>query len=236
MRLFAFLENTTMPYTLRDGLSFCQVDGQHFIFLDVASDRYFQLADPMERAFAAYMKADCSGPVASMLIEKDILVHASASSASTRHQSISLPNRSAVEQSVTAKHPHIGVVLEVIALTWWVHLQLKKRALKEAFDRFTAYRERRTGQPITSKPMISAQHLLAAAQFRQARMYVPIDTCCLPDSLAMASFLARRGLHAHIVIAVAADPFAAHAWVQVDDVVLNESVGTACAYAPIRVI
>jgi hypothetical protein len=225
-----------MPYTLRDGLSFCQVDGQHFIFLDVASDRYFQLADPMERAFAAYMKTGCTGPVANPLIEKDILMHTRTSSARTHHQMISLPSRSALEQSVAAKRPHIGIVLEVVAITWWAHRQLKKRALKKTLDRFTAYREGRTSPPTTSKPTICAQHLAAADQFRRARIYVPIDTCCLPDSLAMASFLARRGLHAHVVIAVSADPFAAHAWVQVDDVVLNESVGTARAYAPIRVI
>jgi hypothetical protein len=49
-------------------------------------------------------------------------------------------------------------------------------------------------------------------------------------------FLARRGLYANLVFAVTTDPFAAHCWAQVDDLVLNDSVGNAQSYTPIRIV
>jgi len=52
----------------------------------------------------------------------------------------------------------------------------------------------------------------------------------------MVRFLAKSGLHARLVIGVACDPFSAHAWVQHGPLVLNETVGTALAYVPIRII
>jgi hypothetical protein len=58
----------------------------------------------------------------------------------------------------------------------------------------------------------------------------------LLDSLAMVMFLAKRGLHASIVIGVTSAPFSAHCWVQTGDLVLNDTVGNARAFTPIRVI
>jgi hypothetical protein len=44
-----------MPYRLRDGLSFCQVDGG-IVFLDVPGDRYFQLTKPLEHEFTSLLR------------------------------------------------------------------------------------------------------------------------------------------------------------------------------------
>ena len=75
-----------------------------------------------------------------------------------------------------------------------------------------------------------------AAAFRSARPYVPIDTCCLLDSIAMITFLAKRQLHADLVFGVTADPFSAHCWAQYGTTVLNDALGHALTYTPIRVI
>jgi hypothetical protein len=52
----------------------------------------------------------------------------------------------------------------------------------------------------------------------------------------MVKFLAKRRLYSNLVMGVACDPFSAHAWVQYGALVLNDSVGNAQAYVPIRVI
>lgn len=59
---------------------------------------------------------------------------------------------------------------------------------------------------------------------------------CLSSSIALTRFLARRNLYPHLVLGVRMAPFAAHAWVQADDLVLNDTVDMASRYTPILVI
>lgn len=81
-----------------------------------------------------------------------------------------------------------------------------------------------------------AHVLEAAAAFLSARLYVPIDMCCLLDSIAMIKFLAKRELHADLVFGVTGDPFSAHCWAQYGTTVLNDALGHALALTPIKVI
>lgn len=59
---------------------------------------------------------------------------------------------------------------------------------------------------------------------------------CLYDSLTLVTFLAAERISAHWVIGVRIRPFAAHSWVQHDDVVLNDQHERVRAYRPILVI
>ena len=43
-------------------------------------------------------------------------------------------------------------------------------------------------------------------------------------------------MHANLVFGVTGDPFSAHCWVQVDELVLNDTLGNANAYTPIRTV
>jgi hypothetical protein len=58
---------------------------------------------------------------------------------------------------------------------------------------------------------------------------------CLVDSLILAEFLHRYGYPARLVIAVHPRPFSAHAWVQVGDCVIDDTVETVRRFAPILV-
>lgn len=75
-----------------------------------------------------------------------------------------------------------------------------------------------------------------AARFIAARRMVPIAPNCLPDSLALSFFLARRDLFPEIVFGVKLDPFAAHCWVQTDQLVLNDSRDTIEGFVPVLVV
>lgn len=56
---------------------------------------------------------------------------------------------------------------------------------------------------------------------------------CLSRSIALVRRLAQLGCAAHLVMAVRAAPFAAHSWVQVRDVVLNDTPEEVSRYTPI---
>jgi hypothetical protein len=59
---------------------------------------------------------------------------------------------------------------------------------------------------------------------------------CLFDSLVLSVFLTRRMVPCTLVIGVSTKPFAAHAWVQIGECVLNDSVEHVQTYSPILAI
>lgn len=222
-----------MPYRLREDLSYCQVDG-HLIFLDLEEDRYFQLPDYLERVLLAHQHDDPQpGMEVSALVRQNILTPTPAAESTLRGAESVLPSRSAIEHKSAARPHDIRTLLEVFAIVCSTQLQLKTRRLKHNIEALVDRRQRETaGVPATPESSL----LEAAATFRRARLYVPIETCCLLDSLSMLWFLSRRRLSARLVFGVTRDPFAAHCWVQTGDWVLNDTVGNVNAYTPIREI
>ena len=75
------------------------------------------------------------------------------------------------------------------------------------------------------------------SQFMRVRplLYTARDHC-LFDSLVLMQFLMKHGIAATLVFGVATKPFAAHAWVQIETTLLNETVEEASLYRPILVI
>ena len=59
---------------------------------------------------------------------------------------------------------------------------------------------------------------------------------CLADSLILANFLQRNHVYPTFVIGIGTKPFSAHAWVQIDDIVLNDKVERVYEYTPILVV
>lgn len=218
-------------YTVRDGLSFCQVDG-HFVFLDVDSDRYFRLPDSLDHALATYL--DGSGPPEadiSGLVAQNILVDR-PSAAPCNRQRLRPAARSAMEAPTSSRKLRPLELLEVLAVVVRTRVALKLWPLKVVLGSLGA-------DPAHAAPHAAAfegRLSEAAAVYRRARLYVPIDMCCLLDSVALATFLRKRRLHAHVVFGIALDPFSAHCWVQADDLVLNDTVGNVNSHTPIRVV
>ena len=58
---------------------------------------------------------------------------------------------------------------------------------------------------------------------------------CLVDSLILAEFLHRYGYPARLVIAIEPMPFSAHAWVQLGECVIDDTVEAVRRFAPILV-
>jgi Transglutaminase-like superfamily len=222
-------------YAVRDDLSFCRV-GEQFVFLDINNDRYFRLPQPLEQALVSHLEGNGTSDLdISGLIERNILVDQPGSTVVGR-RSIKPALRSAMEAPPAKQKIRAFELLEVLAIVLHTRLELKLFALKHVLDGLGADRHI---QPVqTTPPTALLAHRLsdAAAVYRRARLYVPVDMCCLLDSIAMAKFLRRRQLHVHVVFGVALDPFSAHCWVQADDLVLNDTVGNVDSHTPIRVV
>jgi|LNAP01.1.fsa_nt_gb hypothetical protein len=222
-----------MPYQLHENVTYCHV-GDHLIFLDLNRDLYFQLSDRLERVFLAQLHGDPK-PDAEVddLVRKNILTPSSNAEDPQRTAAIVLPSISAVERKIAASNLDTPTALEVFATVCSTQLQLKTRQLKHLIHALIEYRQRKT----TGVGTVPDSSLLeAAATFRRARPYVPIETCCLLDSLSMLRFLSRRRLSASLIFGVTQNPFAAHCWVQAGDWVLNDTVGNVIAHTPIREI
>jgi len=222
-------------YVLRDDLSYCRIDRQ-LVFLDVGNDRYFQLPRSLEQALISYLDgAECAQPAISTLVERGLLIESTDTAVRCR-PNIEPAGRSAVESPQSLRHLRVVELMEVFTIVVRTRIAMKLSTLKHILDGLTAERHRQTMRTEPPAHMPESRLADAAAVFRRARIYVPVEMRCLLDAIAMTRFLLRRRIHAHIVFGIALDPFSAHCWVQVGDLVLNDTVGNVVSHTPIRVV
>ncbi|GAB2556500.1 lasso peptide biosynthesis B2 protein [Rhodanobacter koreensis] len=225
-----------MTWHLNADISFCELDGRLF-FLDIQHDRYFQLSRALEHRFLSYLEAPDDADIdVGGLVKHSLLSQTTAVSHGGTAAGVALPSQSTLETPCPNRHVSLDVVRDVFLIVAIMRWQLKVRRLKPILQALSDYRHTRTSPLVQDEAEFQKRLSEAATAFNRVRPYVPIETCCLIDSLSMVRFLAKRGLHAQLVMGVACDPFSAHAWVQHGPLVLNETVGTAQAHVPIRVI
>lgn len=223
-----------MIWHLNEDISYCRLDGQLF-FLDLRRDVYFQLPKALERNFLDYLEAPDNADIGK-LIRHDLLSQSIVETHGSTTWDIEPPSQSVPETHGTDGRVPASVVLDVFVTVAKMRRQLKKQRLKSILQVLDEYRHTRTSPVSISEAETRRRIADAANAFNRIRPYVPIETRCLIDSLAMVRFLAKRGLHSSLVMGVACDPFSAHAWAQHGSLVLNDSVGHTQAYTPIRVI
>lgn len=224
---------------LNTDVSFCKL-GDRLFFLDIQRDRYFQLSVMLERIFLRYFEApDEASIYVDELSKHHLLIDTSlrqARRSRLEDTEILPPDRSLLEMPDIDIGIPFRAIRDVFLAVGMMRWQLKTRRLKPILQDLAAYRSISARRTACKEPEHSQRLKQSAAMFNRVRRYVPIETCCLVDSLSMIRFLARNGFHTCLVIGVSCDPFSAHAWVQNGSLVLNETVGAAQAHAPIRVI
>lgn len=225
-----------MTWHLSEDISFCRLDGRLY-FLDLQRDCYFQLSRSLENILLDYLENPYDASIdVSMLVNHNLISQEMIAIGSTgQSKEIEHPDQSVLETPCLNGRIPPSVLLDVFLIVTMMHWQLRIRRLKPILCSLEAYRRARASFPHNETEV---QHRVAeaATAFNSVRPYVPIDTCCLIDSLSMIRFLAGRGMHAHLLMGVACDPFSAHAWVQHGHLVLNDTVGNAQAHIPVRVI
>jgi len=85
-------------------------------------------------------------------------------------------------------------------------------------------------------PPSAGREAALARRFARARSLVPVPRNCLVDSLALLHWLHARRERALLVFGVKLDPFAAHCWVQTEDLLLNDIAERVERFTPVRIV
>lgn len=227
-----------MTWQLNNDISYCRLD-ERLVFLDIGKDRYFQLSETLERRFLDFAGGGSTAETdLSVFARHNILSKGATPLNRTPSTVLPIPSRSVPETTGVEAHLSMPAILDAFVSVATMHWRLKRQRLKYVLENLSQYRrERVMALPASRNRADTESRLIEAAMaFNRIRPFVPITSRCLIDSLSLVEFLAKRGLPASLVIAVACDPFSAHAWAQHGNIVLNDTVGNAWAYMPIRVI
>ena len=225
-----------MSYVLRDHVSFCNADGR-LVFLDIRKDRYFRLPNDLESGLLTYLDDRCGrNPVLDELVKIGVLVFKPGIS----HLSSPIvcpPARSALEHSASSSILRRARMARATRALLTTRLQLKFTSLESTLRQLAAYRRMKIPPSVRMTATTNDQALLqATAEFMRVSRLFSTEGSCLPNSIALARFLAGEGLPVDVVLGVTGVPFSAHCWAQVEDIVLNDFVGNVQAHTPILVI
>lgn len=203
--------------------SFGLVDGTP-VFMDVAADSYFRLESQEECAFLRALRERerrSSEPILTGFLRGSGLKDWKIEPISGQPLPTSaLPRR--------AGKPKTFEVLAVARLLLSVRRALRRYSIGDILEHLVLLpcgTEASAPQPTAN-----------ASTFRNARNFVPLGGNCLRDSLALMHWLAKRGESATLVFGVKLDPFAAHCWVQKDEIALNDRPERIERFTPIRII
>jgi hypothetical protein len=211
---------------LRSGLSFGCVDGE-LVFLDLDQDRYFTLggeAGALFRRLAGLAQPPADKAAFDRLLGLGLLEAAEVGrvpSPAPGH----IPRTSLLEEASRAR-PGLLMLAETAVQLLPIKVAIARRRVAGRLARIVAFKARLSA-PADAEPL--------ARRFIAARPFLPIAPNCLADSLALAEFLLRRGASADLVFGVKLIPFAAHAWVQTKDLILNDHVDHVREFTPVLV-
>ncbi|WP_168355767.1 lasso peptide biosynthesis B2 protein [Sphingomonas gei] len=221
-----------MAHILKPGVSFCHVAGRT-VFLDLRADRYFCLSPDAERSFQRLAAAGPSAPEDAKILEgleQQGLLRAGDAHAEPRACPDVAEARSSLLDAAPIPVRPIPILLAGIALLQ-APLRLRLFGLHAAITRLQRQKAR-------LQPARAEQERLAhtAAAFARLRTVITTHDQCLPRSIAVAERLFAAGVRADLVLAVKLQPFAAHAWVQWLDLVVNDRVDAVRDFSPILVV
>ena len=253
-----------MPqYVLARHVFVC-MQGEHVVFLDVRKDRYFALESvrtaglgqfvpgwPVRAPWSVDYVQHTSGSTApamaaepdrgalsaviSLLLERGIL---STEVTGGKHATpvVSEPLRGDVTADALDERPSIGpgILLRFASAAVRARLLLKYRTFETVVERV---RQRSDVPHSTARtlPDNRLHHLVNAFGTLRPFFFTAKDAC-LFDALALSEFLAGYGVFPRWFFGVQSRPFAAHCWLQMDGVVLNDTVDHVSRYTPIMIV
>jgi len=231
-------------YWLHRQVHIC-VSGSAVVFLDARTDRYFALPVTVAAGLTtmvvnwpsltdlglpvSYSTSNTAGLIANLL-ERGILVSAEALGKPATPVCAQSPRQAAGcdywegNLSVSA-----GNVFNMIRAWLIASYFLHCRPIDRMFDRVRSCSGRHNDEP--------ADALRLTTIFNRLRPFFYKSTdVCLFNSMVLAEFLRAYRIYPHWVFGVHADPWAAHCWLQIGDVALNDRNEEAQGLAPIMMI
>lgn len=218
-----------MGHRLAPALSFCCADAQR-IFLDTRRDRYFALSTELDQRFQSWTRGHVVGAEdLASLVRHGVLEEYSGPDEPPSPCPPADPARVSLFETGAANN-RLGTG-EAYMRFRWARLRLRLFGLEASLRALQAHKR----QALSSGEQLARARVVGAA-FRQAAKFTTTRHFCLPHALAVAHVLCARNAPGQFVIAVRARPFGAHAWVQLGDAVVNDSVDNVREFTPILVI
>ncbi len=238
------------------------VTEDHVVLLDLRQDRYLALGDAESRALAARipgwpipgdstaraLAGSADGPKSDSLlrtlIAKRILTSDPELGRVPSSIEVARPAQVLVEtvlahtlleDGVTVR-PAAGIreLAKLVASCVVAASSLRWNSIEATVQRVRARRERYSGRS-ASLDLERARELVRAFVWLRPFVYSARDECLL-DSLTLVEFLAWHDIFPLWIFGVRTGPFAAHCWIQYEDVVFNDSAEHARGYVPIMAV
>lgn len=206
-----------------DQPTFTLVDGRP-VFIDIANDQYFRLPEHLEVEFLGLLPSAPRFPEASRALRE-------ALGLDDNYPALA-PFRSAMpKHSLVMDQPRAPArIVDVLRL--WRILRKVRRTIKAAplSACLARLKNKRAEQGENAS---DTQIIDATTKYLAARRLIPIAEHCLTDSFALLAWLGpAQG--ADLIFGVKLDPFAAHCWVQLDTLLLNDRLDVIERFQPIR--
>jgi hypothetical protein len=224
-----------MSYQLADDVSVCESDG-HFVFLNLATEQYIAVS-PRESESIRSLFSSTSGltsvQVPSVLVDAGLMEKSRAPRLEIRPLHLAEPVSSISLSS--EKHADISAVDVWNFLVAWVRAGAMLRFLRmKAIAKILQARKKSSLQA-RLRERNDAEELASIYLRVRPRFFSSVDVC-LRDSLTLMEFLARYKCYPTWVIGVRVQPFAAHSWVQLGALVLNDTPAHVKSFSPLLAV
>lgn len=223
-------------YFLSHGTRLCEThDG--IVFLNLHDGRYFGLGQEHCQIFKSLLHGNSAAnsehpdplntsdqqALANLLIAKGLLTTDKNRGNPPKPQHIHA-KRGLENNEAIARAPR-GAIWWVIAFC--LSITIVSLSLRLCSLHTVISRVEQRNRKLTKFPAATEENTVLALTMCFKRMrpwaYTTANRC-LFDSLVLATFLQHCGVPAHLMIGVSTRPFLAHAWVQYDDIVLNDDL------------
>lgn len=217
-----------MSYRLADHIHFCRSNGQ-VTFLDLKADRYFALPQETDLAFQKLADGVPLGDTETFaltpLTSAGILEPIVSETPLRLPPAISPAERTIIPAGFTSGKISISALASQIETA----TRLRLNTLSQTIARLQARKQRAESRRVESVAK-------RATKFLSIRQIISTQDHCLNWSVALIDYLAKAGHYPILVIGVRRKPFAAHAWVQTDDLLLNDMPDRVARYSPILAV
>lgn len=219
-----------MPHVqLQSYVSFAFVEDRA-VFLDLRRDRYFVLDGVAAIAFDAVCREAghaLDAETAARLVATGLFMTAA------KPAELIPVNVLSAERELPAGSAKSFPPIDLIEIGWLVR-QMRCALVSQPIEKLIEGCRRTSHQ--CSARASTDKVVTLAKQFRRVRAWVPITPSCLQDSFALHRWLGRRRVSADLIIGVKLNPFAAHCWLQLDRMVLNDAPERVAAFSPILTV
>lgn len=214
-----------MGWKLSPGISFCWA-GDDLVFLDLRTDRYFQLAPRDRQLFERLCHQEAADADLARFAAADIVRRIDGvSDLAPAHPTLAPDDIYGLEQPKASLRGAVEVGFHVVRSRAAIRSVRLARTIAEL-----------SRQKARADVLADAAILATAMRFDANRSIVPIARRCLIDSVALARMLLGRGLAADLIFGIRTGPFAAHCWLQAGEHILTCPHDEARNFTPILVI